>query len=108
METGIYTPAQFADRQRVLTQKQTGLRAEIDAAEAGLQTLQMQLDLRDQILPRVEYVIDALQSAKTAQEKHDLIQTIISRITYQKDAPLYKKDGNSDIVLKIHTIVQKL
>lgn len=108
VETGIYTPAQFADRQRVLTQKQTGLRAEIDAAEAGLQTLQMQLDLRDQILPRVEYVIDALQSAKTAQEKHDLIQTIISRITYQKDAPLYKKDGNSDIVLKIHTIVQKL
>lgn len=101
VETGVYTPEQFADRHRVLAARQAEIKGQMQAAQKSLRQMQARIDLRGEIIPRMEQCIEAFRTPTTVQERHDLLCSVISRITYQKDAPAYRNSDESNIILQI-------
>ena len=52
------------------------------------------------MLPKLQHVIEAYPTAQSAQEKNDLLRTVISRIIYQKKAA-ERSSGDSTIYIEI-------
>ena len=79
LEQGIYTPAEFAERKNVLTDR-------IEAAQHGIEEFKASqppaVDYQEMIVKFTECV-NALESPDVpAQAKNDLLKSIISRIEY--------------------------
>ena len=50
--------------------------------------------------PRLEHVIEAYPNAATAQERNDLLKSVVSRITYEKNAA-ERSAGDATIYIQI-------
>lgn len=79
LEQGIYTPAEFAERKNVLTDR-------IEAAQRGIEEFKASqppaVDYQEMIVKFTECV-NALESPDVpAQSKNNLLKSIISRIEY--------------------------
>ncbi len=85
LEQGIYTPEVFAERM-------VDLKVRIAKSEEDQKRLQAELqELRGQrhdialLLPAVHHVLDVYDAAESAQEKNELLKSVISRVDYFKE-----------------------
>lgn len=79
VEMGVYTPAEYLTRREALQGRQDALKAQI--GELSHKTTD---EARRAILPDVERVIDAYPHAETAEQKNNLLKSIIHHIIYHK------------------------
>ncbi len=84
VEQGIYTPEQFLERRRVLAGRREELSAAIQKLEDTLQSVRRIYDMSADVIPRIESVLNAYPAAETAEEKNNLLCSVLRRIIYQK------------------------
>lgn len=84
VEQGIYTPEQFVDRQRVLTSRKKELTTQVAIQEQALQEYRATYTMHESLIPRIEAVLRAYPSARSAEEKNHLLRSVLQRINYRK------------------------
>ncbi len=84
LERGIYTPTVFAERM-------TDLNTRLKTIDESIAHLRQQLaDLKPQqqalrlLAPQIRHVLDVYDATTSAQEKNDLLKSVISKIDYNK------------------------
>lgn len=94
LEQGIYTVDIFTERNKTLTAQKSELIDKQAALQLSLADMQKADKLKYDIVPQVELVIDTYDLCTTAEQKNNLLKSVISRIDYAKDTP--NRRGNAD------------
>lgn len=84
LERGIYTPEVFAERM-------TELSARIASADTAIEDVRAQMadaapkhQTIEELAPTIRHVLDMYDAAETAQQKNDLLRSVISKVEYTK------------------------
>jgi len=85
LEQGIYTPEQFLDRSRKLTEKIRQNEADQKAIQEDLENEQEGEIAKIQIIPKVERVLEIYDTLPDAKAKNDVLKEVIEKVTYRKD-----------------------
>lgn len=103
VEQGVYTIDVFQDRIKQLKEKHA-------AAEKALKEAKKQADsytaaekAKKEMLPKAKSVLEAYESAQTAEEKNKLLRSILSRIDYKKTRHARCLEG-SDLSLILYPL----
>lgn len=100
VEQEVYTPDYFVSRRKQIDAKLTELdRALAKASEHAL-CIDRERRATPLMLPKLRHVLEAWPTAQTAQQKNDLLRTVVNRITYTKNAAL-RLSGDSSIHIQI-------
>lgn len=84
VEQGIYTPEVFQKRSKAISDQQANVRQQIASITAQIKDLERQALSREQIAPAVRSVLETYPSAKTPQEKNDLLKSVLQKVIYTK------------------------
>lgn len=105
VEQDVYSTEQFLARQRSLGDRQSALHQRQTEINSRIQQIKMQQQTQLEIIPRVAHIIDAYPRAASAQEKNELLRSILSKILYTKTAPSSQKKLDSDITLYLYPLI---
>ena len=84
LEQRIYTQEIFLERSKLLAQRIADAQAAIDEAEAAEKKRAAVLQLRQNIIPEMENLLETYWSAESAQERNRLLKPVLSRVIYEK------------------------
>lgn len=104
VETGVYTPELFKERQAILSDRRDSIVAAASETRHMLDRLLKEEQYRESLIPKVSNVIESYQHTSSAQEKNDMLRTIVSKIVYQKSTKVQSTEG-SDLTLTIYPII---
>ena len=70
---------------------------------------QRQEENRDYIIPEIENVIDMYNILETAEEKNNLLKTVIEKVVYTKTKKAIKKDSDpTEFELDLYPKIAKI
>lgn len=84
VEQEIYTADTFLERSRALSAAISEAKAAQDSAKEELARLDRARKARSEIAPRIRSVLDAYPLATTAEEKNDLLKSVVEKAVYLK------------------------
>lgn len=85
LEQGIYTPTQFIERSRKLTDKIQQNEADQKAIREELHEEQEREIGRIHIIPKIERVLEIYDTLPDAKSKNDVLKEVLEKVTYRKD-----------------------
>ena len=100
VEQEVYTPEYFVSRRRQLDSQLAELDRALAKASARALAIDQERRGAPAMRPRLEHVIEAYPNAATAQERNDLLKSVVSRITYEKNAA-ERSAGDATIYIQI-------
>lgn len=100
VEQGVYTPEHFVTRQTQLNARIDEIKQALRKAKQTLQQAEQERNASKTILPKLQHVVTAYPDS-TPQEKNDLLKTIVSRISYSKNAYNRANAGDATINLTL-------
>lgn len=84
LEQGVYTAAQFLDRSHKLTERLAKLGEECQALEDDI-ALEQQRELsRQQLIPKIERLLETYHTLATPQIKNDMLKEVLEKAIYLK------------------------
>lgn len=92
LEQDIYTPDEFRERLKSLTEQQNSAQEQLSAAEAELAET-AHAPMYREVIPQVRTVIDIYRSADT-EDKNRLLKSVVERVKYTKLKRCTKGNGN--------------
>ncbi len=106
LEQGIYTVEVFSERNKLLSDKKSDIEHKLSDLKDEFDNLKKANKLKYDIVPQVEYVIDSYGLCETAQQKNDLLKTVVTKIHYAKDSHNHRgKLDNVNFTLDVDLIV---
>lgn len=100
VEMGVYTPAEYLARKTDLEARRSAINAELD--KLTRKTPQEEIEA---ILPACERVIDAYPLAQSAEQKNELLRSVVARVIYHKtQAAKRNEKGASFMALDVFPI----
>ena len=78
VELGVYAPSEYLNRRNELQGRIQAIQAQLKARPTTTRA-----DI-GKAIPAIERVLDAFQYAETAEEKNQLLKSIIAKIVYDK------------------------
>ncbi|MGN1339009.1 MAG: recombinase family protein [Oscillospiraceae bacterium] len=93
LEQDIYTPDEFRERMKALTEQQNSTQKQLSAAEAELAETAHAPHFRE-IIPQVRTVIDIYRSAD-AEDKNRLLKSVVERVNYTKTKRCTRGKGDT-------------
>ena len=100
VEQEVYTPEYFVSRRNQINAQLTELDRALSKASERALCIDRERRASPAMLPKLQHVIEAYPTAQSAQEKNDLLRTVISRIIYRKKAA-ERSSGDSTIYIEI-------
>ena len=97
LEKGIYDEATFIDRAKKLTDRIADITASIEEANAILEIETKREQARQDIIPRVEKLLDDYHSIKDAESKNRLLKAVLEQAVYNKEK--HQKDDQFTLEL---------
>ena len=94
MEQCVYSVEVFTERNKTLSAKKSELENKQAALRQSLSDMQNADKLKYDIIPQIEHVLDTYDLCPTAEQKNNLLKSVISRIGYEKRVPNHR--GNVD------------
>ena len=91
LEQGVYDVPTFLQRQRILSEKEDALRAQLHEIEST-PVISTEETIR-RLAPRIRSVLDAYGSAETVAAKNLLLKSVVSRVIYTKPRRRYKNES---------------
>lgn len=101
VETGVYTPEQFQERQAALGARRDQLTSTAEDTHQALESILQAERTKQLLIPRVARVIETYALASTAQQKNDMLRSILSKIVYHKTTSAHSESG-SDLTLTLY------
>ncbi|UOF90852.1 recombinase family protein [Fodinisporobacter ferrooxydans] len=92
LERGVYDVDTFLERNRVVNDRLEQLNGELDSSTSELVLLNDESQKQNDLAPRISQVLASYEAAQTAQEKNDLLRSIIERAVYVRPQEWRKKD----------------
>ena len=84
LEQGIYTPEVFQQRNGIITQRIVDTQEKIASLRQELADAEQREEAFAKIIPAVQDALHLYRTAETAQEKNDLLRTILEKAVYVK------------------------
>lgn len=94
LEQCVYSVEVFTERNKTLSAKKSELENKQAALRQSLSDMQNADKLKYDIIPQIEHVLDTYDLCPTAEQKNNLLKSVISRIGYEKRVPNHR--GNVD------------
>lgn len=101
LEQGIYTTEVFLSRNTSLCSRMDHLKQEIDRLQQRKSELDSFRAGRQEIIPRVEKLLDMYDTLDTAQAKNNMLKQVLVKIEYTKEPSAAPEDFNIKIFPKI-------
>lgn len=99
VEQGVYTTDMFLLRSKALSKKLSDTKSALDAATARQAASHKTQKYRHEIIPKVEYVLDAYPALTSPAEKNTLLKSILDKVIYTKTQG--GRYGSSDLSVLI-------
>ncbi len=93
-EEGTYTREMFSERCKIISSTITNIEANIKEFEKQIEIEEKKDEGKKALIPKVENVLDIYYSLQTAEEKNNLLKTIVKRVEYLKTEKAIKKDSD--------------
>lgn len=106
LEQGIYSKEKFLERNNILSKKLTQLTTELRILEEEIESHDNLVQVKENFIPQVEYVLDGYNKLSDASVKNQLLKSVIIRVEYAKNSR--NKRGNlenDNFELTIYPIV---
>ncbi len=104
VETGVYTPALFKERERVLSARRERIISEASIIRKKMDEFIIEEQTKQKLIPQVARVIETYDLTESAQEKNDMLRSIVSKIVYNKTTSVQSESG-SDLKLTIYPVI---
>lgn len=85
VESGTYTQDLFLQRSKVLAERITETQSALDAANARLASGKKIQKSRFEIIPKVEYVLEAYSKLESPADKNALLKGVLEKVIYAKN-----------------------
>lgn len=92
LEQKVYDIDTFIERNRVLSERLDAAKAKHIKAQHLLYDLKKRSESNPDVLPMLLRVMDEYDQAETAQEKNDLLKSVVERITYHREKDWTKRN----------------
>ena len=93
-EEGTYTREIFSERCKVISATITNLNYNIKKFEKQIELENKKDERKKALIPKVENVLDIYPDLQTAEEKNNLLKTIVKKVEYLKTEKAIKKDSD--------------
>lgn len=93
-EEGTYSREMFSERCKIISSTITNIEANIKEFEKQIEIEEKKDEGKKALIPKVENILDIYYSLQTAEEKNNLLKTIVKRVEYLKTEKAIKKDSN--------------
>lgn len=101
VEQGIYTTQVFLERSTRLTERRKQVEGQLADEQEARRAADERERMRYEIVPQLKSVLATYAKAQTAQEKNDLLKTVLERIVYTKTTRVRSKAG-SDLSIVLY------
>ena len=93
-EEGTYTREMFSERCQVISNTIANLTRNIKELEKQIEIENKKDEGKKALIPKVENVLDLYPSLQTAEQKNNLLKTIVKKVEYLKTEKAIKKDSD--------------
>ena len=93
-EEGTYSREMFSERCQLISSTITSIEANIKEFERQIEIEGKKDEGKKSLIPKVENVLDIYSSLQTAEEKNNLLKTIVKKVEYLKCEKAIKKDSD--------------
>lgn len=93
-EEGTYSREMFSERCSIISSNIANIEANIKEFEKQIELEEKKDEGKKALIPKVENVLDIYQNLQTAEEKNNLLRTIVKRVDYLKTERAIKKDSD--------------
>lgn len=94
LEDGTYTKEMFNERSKKVSQNLARINNSIQNYKSKLTQEKIVCKEKEIVLPKIENLLDVYYLLWTAEEKNNLLKTIITKVTYLKTEKSIKKDSD--------------
>ena len=84
----------FSERCKVISATITNLNSNIKKFEKQIELENKKDERKKALIPKVENVLDIYPNLQTAEEKNNLLKTIVKKVEYLKTEKAIKKDSD--------------
>lgn len=93
-EEGTYSREMFSERCQLISSTIANIEANIQEFEKQIEIEEKKDEGKKAIIPKVENVLDIYSNLQTAEEKNNLLKTIVKKVEYLKCEKAIKKDSD--------------
>lgn len=93
-EEGTYSREMFSERCQLISATITNIKANIEEFEKQIELENRKDEGKKALVPKLENVLDLYPNLQTAEEKNNLLKTIVKRVEYLKEEKAIKKDSD--------------
>lgn len=87
LEQGVYTKEIFTQRNKILSERKDEIEVRISRLNRSLIKMRNDRQAKQEIIPQIRHVIAAYWNCTSAEEKNNLLKSVLIRIEYSKAEP---------------------
>ncbi|GIO03439.1 serine recombinase [Brevibacillus halotolerans] len=104
LERKVYTEELFLQRHKIISDKIKQLESEIEKSQEEIAQLKIRMRMQAQLIPKIHKVIQAYKSLEDAEQKNNLLKTVIEKVMYiRKKEWLKPEQFELEVILRFPT-----
>lgn len=107
LEQGIYDVGTFIDRSHDLGDRLKRAQDDHDALAAELETEKKREVYKNNIIPKIEYLLDVYDKLPNAKQKNDLLKEVLDKVIYTKNVDGRRKGAPDDFQILLRPKLPK-
>ena len=109
LEDGTYTKEMFKLRSGIVSNNIGKINETLEEYKKKLNQEKIINNEKELLVPKIENVIDIYEKLPTAEEKNDLLKTVLSQVTYLKTEKSIKKDSDpTNFIINLYPKIDKV
>lgn len=109
LEDGTYTKEMFKARSEVVSQNVARINASIEEYQTKLSQEKIVEKEKEVLMPKIENILDVYNLLKTAEEKNNLLKTVLTQVTYLKTEKAIRKNSDpTNFVINLYPKIDKI
>ena len=109
LEDGTYTKEMFKLRSEMISKDIAKINKSIEEYEVKLEQEKLVNNEKTILVPKIENILDIYDFLETAEEKNNLLKTVVSKVTYLKTEKALKKNADpTNFIINIYPKINKL
>jgi TRAP-type mannitol/chloroaromatic compound transport system substrate-binding protein len=97
LEQGIYDIDKFMERSKNIAERIENVTQAVEKTKRMMETEIQKTSIQDEIIPRLEHVLDYYDSAPDAKVKNELLKMVLDKVEYYKTRT--QREDNFEIIL---------
>lgn len=108
LEDGTYTKEMFKARSDAVSQNVARINNSIEEYKAKLEQEKIVDKEKAVLVPKIENLLDVYDLLQTAEEKNDLLKTVLTQVTYLKTEKALKKNADpTNFIINLYPKINK-